>query len=257
MARRIGQRVRWVLGCACAAAALAQAPGCGLAQAPAPSSASTSAPGSAPSSAQGLDHVLAELDAAATRFQSAQADFAWDQYTAVVQNHDVQQGSIAFRRGSKSVAMIAHVRTDNDQPSPKEVLFKDGEVRLYQPLIHQETILAAGANRQQYESYSTLGFGGSGRDLSSQWNIAYGGMEKVDGVDTAKLDLTSKHPAPNAMFTHITIWIDPVHSTSLRQQFFEPSGDVRTATYTNIQLNRAPDSMFALKVPSGTDVIRK
>ncbi len=245
MPRRIEDRVNLRLAGAGATAVFALLSVCGLAQAP------------APSQAPGLDRVLAELDAASARFASAQADFAWDQYTAVVQNHDVQKGSIAFRRGSKSVAMIAHIKTDNDQPSPKDVLFKDGEVRLYQPQIRQETILAAGANRQQYESYSTLGFGGSGQSLSSQWNIAYGGMEKVDGVDTAKLDLTSKHPAPNAMFTHITIWIDPVHSTSLKQEFFEPSGDVRTATYTNIQLNRSPDSMFALKVPSGTDVIRK
>ena len=97
-----------------------------------------------------LDKVLAQLDAAAARFQSAQADFVWDQYTAVVQSHDVQKGSIAFRRGSKSVAMVAHIKTDNDQPSPKDVLFKNGEVSLYQPQIRQETILAAGENRQQY-----------------------------------------------------------------------------------------------------------
>jgi outer membrane lipoprotein-sorting protein len=175
----------------------------------------------------------------------------------VVQNHDVQKGVIAFRRGSKSVAMVAHIKTDNDQPAPKDVLFKDGEVRLYQPGIKQETILSAGANRQQYESYSTLGFGGSGRDLSAQWNVGFGGMEKIDGVETAKLDLTAKHPAPNAMFTHITIWIDPMRATSLKQQFFEPSGDVRTAVYTNIVLNKSPDGMFSLKVPSGTNVIRK
>ncbi len=204
-----------------------------------------------------LNKVLAQLDAAAAHFQSAQADFAWDQYTVVVQNHDVQKGAIAFRRGSKSVAMVAHIQTDNDQASPKDVLFKDGEVRLYQPQIKQETILSAGANRQQYESYSTLGFGVSGRELSGQWNVGFGGMEKIDRVDTAKLDLTAKHAAPNAMFTHITIWIDPVRATSLKQEFFEPSGDVRTAVYTNIVLNRSPDGMFSLKVPSGTNVIRK
>jgi outer membrane lipoprotein-sorting protein len=204
-----------------------------------------------------LTKVLSELDTAAAQFQSAQADFAWDQFTAVVQDHDVQKGTIAFRRGAKSVAMIAHVQTDNGQPSPKDVLFKNGEVELYQPLIKQETILSAGANRQQYESYSTLGFGGSGHDLTAQWNVVYQGMEKIDGVETAKLDLTSKHPSPNPMFTHITIWVDPAHSTSLKQVFFEPSGDMRTATYTNIQMNRAPDNLFELKVPKGTNVIRK
>ncbi len=201
-----------------------------------------------------LTKVLAELDTAAAHFQTAQAEFAWDQYTAVVQNHDVQKGTIAFRRGSKPVAMIAHVLTEDGQPAPKDVLFKDGVVELYQPGIKQETIVGSVG---QYESYSTLGFGGSGRDLAAQWNVAYQGTEKIDGVETAKLDLTFKHPAPNAMFTHITIWVDPVHSTSLKQVFYEPSGDSRTATYTNIQLNKASDSVFELKVPKGTTVIRK
>jgi outer membrane lipoprotein-sorting protein len=208
-------------------------------------------------SAAGLAKVLSQLDAAAARFQSAQAEFAWDQYTSVVQSHDVQKGTIAFRRGLKATAMIAHIRTDNDQPSPKDVLFKDGAVQLYQPLIKQETILQTGANQQQFESYSTLGFGSSGKDLAASWNVSYLGQEKVDSVDTAKLDLVPRHPTPNAMFTHITIWMDTAHSTSLRQQFFEPSGDYRTATYTNIRLNNAPDNIFEIKIPKGTNIIRK
>jgi outer membrane lipoprotein-sorting protein len=218
---------------------------------------STVASAASQAGSPGLDKVLSELDAAAARFQSAQADFAWDQYTSVVQSHDIQKGVIAFRRGSKATAMVAHIRTDNDQPSPKDVLFKDGQVDLYQPAIKQETILQTGPNQQQYESYSTLGFGSSGKDLAASWNVNYLGQEKIDGVDTAKLDLTSKHPTPNPMFTHITIWMDTAHSTSLRQQFFEPSGDYRTATYTNIRLNNSPDSMFEIKVPKGTNVVRK
>ena len=44
-----------------------------------------------------LQKVLAEMDTASAKFQSAQADFVWDQYTAVVQSHDFQKGTIAFR----------------------------------------------------------------------------------------------------------------------------------------------------------------
>ena len=35
-----------------------------------------------------LQKVLAEMDTASAKFQSAQADFVWDQCTAVVQSHD-------------------------------------------------------------------------------------------------------------------------------------------------------------------------
>jgi len=39
------------------------------------------------------------------------------------------------------------------------------------------------------------------------------------------------------MFTHITIWIDPARGVSLKQVFFAPNGDNRTANYSNIRLN--------------------
>ncbi|HEY0785383.1 MAG TPA: outer membrane lipoprotein-sorting protein, partial [Acidobacteriaceae bacterium] len=53
---------------------------CALLPAAAPAAGLAGAPGTGQ-----LEQVLAQLDAAAARFQSAQAEFAWDQYTAVVQ----------------------------------------------------------------------------------------------------------------------------------------------------------------------------
>jgi len=38
-----------------------------------------------------LQKVLSQMDAAYPKFQSAQADFAGIQYTAVVQSHDIQR----------------------------------------------------------------------------------------------------------------------------------------------------------------------
>src|SRR5271154_3088928 len=169
-----------------------------------------------------LQKVLADMDAAAAKFQSAQADFVWDQYTAVVQSHDYQKGTIAFRRVGNSTEMVAHVKTENDQPAPKDVLYKGGELDFYQPSLKQETILNAGAN---VERYLTLGFGGSGKDLAANWNIAYQGTETIDGVETAKLDLTPKQPAANNEFTHITVWVDAKRAISLKQQVFQESGD--------------------------------
>ena len=201
-----------------------------------------------------LEKVLVNMDAAAARFQSAQADFVWDQYTAVVQSHDYQKGTIAFRREGNSTEMVAHVMTDNDQPAPKDVLYKKGELDFYQPALKQETILNAGAN---VERYLTLGFGGSGKDLAATWNIAYQGKEMIDGVETTKLDLTPKQRGSNDQFTHITIWVDPVRGIALKQQVFQDSGDSRTAQYSNIKVNTVPASAFALQLAPGTQKIRK
>ncbi len=201
-----------------------------------------------------LQRVLAEMDTASAKFQSAQADFVWDQYTAVVQSHDYQKGTIAFRREGSSTEMIAHVTTENDQPAPKDVLYKAGELDFYQPELKQETIFKAGGN---IERYLTLGFGGSGKDLAATWNIAYQGTETINGVETAKLDLTPKQPGGNNQFTHITVWVDPKRGISLKQQVFQESGDWRTALYSNIRLNSVPASAFTLQVAPGTQKVRK
>lgn len=199
-----------------------------------------------------LQKVLNDMDAASARFQSAQADFAWDQYTAVVQSHDTQKGTIAFRRVGKATEMIAHVQTDEGQPSPKDVLYKGSELDFYEPNLKRETILNAGTN---YEKYLTLGFGGSGKDLAASWEIEYQGKETIDGVETAKLDLKPKQPSDQ--FSHITVWIDPKRSISLKQELFQPSGDSRTSYFTNVKLNSVPASAFTLQLAPGTQQVRK
>lgn len=200
-----------------------------------------------------LQKVLSQMDASSAKFHSAQADFAWDQYTAVVQSHDIQKGTIAFRRLGGGAEMVLHVQSDNDQPSAKDVLYKSGELDFYQPTMKQETILKASS---EYERYLTLGFGGSGKDLAANWNIAYQGTETIDGVETTKLDLTPKTGA-SSQFSHITVWIDPKRGVSLKQQMFQDGGDYRLAAYSNPKLNSVPASAFALQIAPETQVVRK
>jgi len=199
-----------------------------------------------------LRQVLNQMDAASARFQSAQADFVADTYTSVVQGHDIQKGTIAFRRVGPRTEMVMHVKTDDGQPSLKDVLYKKGELAYYQSLVKQETILKASSN---YERYLTLGFGGSGKQLAADWNIKYLGKETVGGVETAKLDLTPK--TPSDQFAHIIIWVNTGNGIALKQEVFQESGDWRTAVYSNIRLNDVPASAFKLKIAPGTQVARK
>jgi outer membrane lipoprotein-sorting protein len=185
--------------------------------------------------AQGCDtaKVMAQMDAASARFQSTQADFIWDVLQSVVNEHDIQTGTIYFERSGGSTSMAAYIK----KPAEKAVFYAGGPLTLLQPDIKQETIFSVGSNRGQFESFLTLGFGGSGKDLQSTWTVSCQGMETIDGTSTAKLDLTPKQQSVANMFTHVTVWIDPMRSLSLKQVFYEPSGDNRTATYTGIKYN--------------------
>lgn len=199
-----------------------------------------------------LQKVLSQMDAASARFKSAQADFTFDNYTAVVDSHSIQKGTISFRRTGEKVEMMMHVKTEDGQTSEKQVLYKNGELDYYQPALKQETILKGGSN---YDRYFSLGFGGSGQSLERDWNIQYEGIEQVNGTETAKLDLTPK--TPSDQFTHITIWLDAKHGVSLKQEVFQSSGDTRTAFYSNIKMNEVPDRVFELHVAPGTQVQRR
>jgi outer membrane lipoprotein-sorting protein len=205
-----------------------------------------------------LQKVLSQMDTASEQFRNATADLSADQYTAVVQAHEVQKGTTAFRRAGSAVEMAVHINSDNDQPLERDLLYQGGELDYYQPSIKQETIFSAGANRQQYESFLTLGFGGSGKDLTATWNVTLQGMEAVDGVQTAKLDLVSKQADVRNNFSHITVWIDPMRSISLKQVFYQPSGDTRTVTYTNIRYNGSvASSVFTLHLAPGTVKVKR
>jgi outer membrane lipoprotein-sorting protein len=205
-----------------------------------------------------LQKVISQLNSAAAKFQTAQADFSWDQFLAAVQDHDVQTGTIYFQRKKGFTQVLADLKQDNGQDAPKKVLFDGKEAQFYQPAIKQLTRIQAGANRAQWESFLTLGFGGSGSDLQANWKISLQGTEQMDGVTVAKLDLVPLQQNVANMFSHVTIWVDPTRGVSYKQIFYQPSGDLRTATYKNIRYNSPiPADVFDLKLPRDVTVVVK
>lgn len=210
------------------------------------------------SSSAALDKILAQMDGAAAKFRSAEANFQWDQFERVVSSTDTQTGVIYFLRSDRGTQMAADILTYDGQAAKKTVVFRDGVLDFYQPQIDQMTVIHAGDKKDQFESYLALGFGASGSDLKKSWDITYQGMEVIDGVQTAKLDLVSKVAADRNTISHLTIWVDPTRAISLKQIMFEPSGDSRTAYYRNIQYNKKiSSSVFKIKTDSKTQVVQK
>ena len=203
--------------------------------------------------AQNLEAVLASMNKAAANFRSARCDFVWDQYQKVVDEHDYQKGTMYFRRQGNDVQMAADITS----PAKKYVLFTGDKLSVYQPSIEQVNEYSPGKNKSEFESYLVLGFGGSGQELEKSFDVKFGGMEQVQGVNAGKLELTPKAQKVKSMFSTITLWIDPVRGVSVQQMFQEPSGDYRLAKYSNIQLNeKIPNDVFKLKTTGKTKVIK-
>src|ERR1700752_698189 len=198
-----------------------------------------------------LQKVLSQMDATAANFHSAQANFVWEQYFKVVNENDMQKGTVYYRRSGKEIQMMA----DIIDPA-KSVLFSNGKVQMYEPKLKRATVYEAGKNREAVESFLVLGFGGSGRDMLKSFDVKYLGTEQVGGVNAATLELVPKSPKGRNTFDHIWLWVDTSRGVSVQQQLFEPSGDYRLAKYSDIQLNqKIPDSVFKLKTTGKTKVV--
>lgn len=197
-----------------------------------------------------LQQVLQQIDRTAANFHTTQATFIWSQYTKIVDETDVQKGTVYFRRSGSQVEMAADI---SDPQPPKYVLFADSKIQVYQPKIDQVTEYNTGKDRAAFESFLVLGFGGSGQDMLKSFDVSYGGTENIDGIETAKLNLVPKSEKIRNTFDHIWLWIDPARGVSVRQQLFAPSGDYRLATYSEIRLNeKMPDNAFKLKTTGKT-----
>ena len=196
-----------------------------------------------------LDAVLRQMDEASLKFQSAEADFRWDLYERVVKQTTTQTGTIYFKKQGPTTVMGAKIVS----PSIKIIEFRNGIVRLFDPGTDHLTTIDATKNKAQFESFLTVGFGGSGKDLAKAWTISDLGDEMIDGVQTAKLDQVAKDPAVRNNCTHMTIWVDPVRGVQLKQSIYMPSEDYRTAVYANIKYNQKVDEKpYQIKTDSKT-----
>jgi outer membrane lipoprotein-sorting protein len=200
-----------------------------------------------------LENVLQKMDEAGGKFRSAQASFTWQQYNKVIDEvAETQKGKIYFRRSGKDIQMSAEIT----QPETKVLIFSDGKIQIFQPRIEQVDVYDAGSHREEFESFLVLGFGGGGHDMLKSFDVKYQGEEKLEGVNTSKLDLTPKSEKVRQQFAHILLWIEPGRGVSIQQQLFQASGDYRMAKYSEIELNqKVPDSAFKLKTSGKTKTI--
>lgn len=204
----------------------------------------TAAPAAAPP-ASDLHSVLARMDQGAKTFKSAQADFKWEQYTAVVKDTDEQTGRIFSRRKDGGQEIAIRVLT----PTPKQVVVKRDKAIIYEPRINQTTERAIG-NSADAKSVMNMAFafGVKGQDLLSDYDVKLAGWETLDNIQTAKLELVARTESVRRLFSKVILWIDPDRDVAIQQQRFESSGDYQLAHYSNIKLNeKISDDFFTIK----------
>jgi outer membrane lipoprotein-sorting protein len=190
-----------------------------------------------------LQVVLAQMNQAAEKFNSAQGEFEFKTYQKVVDDMFVQKGKIYFRRTKGGVDAAFQFTSPDD----KKVVYKDGKLRIFEPKINQITEPNVGNNRSSVESFLSLGFGARGDDLLKAYEVKMEGWENIDGVRTAKLALVPTNEKVRTTYNKIILWIDPVRDVILQQQFFESAGNYRLTHYTDLKINgNLPSDAFKI-----------
>ena len=222
-------------------------------QAATPEKTDSAKPAQASNSGNDLSTVLAKMNQSSAGFKSAQGDFEYVTYQKLVNDKDTQNGHIYFRRTGKGV----DAAFDIEGPAPKQVVYKNGKLQIYEKKINQVTERVVDKNRADVEAFLSLGFGASGNDLLRGYDVKMDGWETIGGVKTAKLDLTPKNEKMQRTYNKIILWIDPEKDVLEQQQFFEPSGDYRLADYTNMKLNgNISNDKFNLKTSGKVTTVR-
>ena len=178
----------------------------------------------APQPAPDLSATLARLDASSARFTSAQASVRRDSFNSFIKETESQSGTTYFIRDKSGSTEMGLKTTGKDS---RTVLYKNGTLRDFNASANcTDTVTKPGI-----ETYLTLGFGGSGKDLAKLWNISDLGPETVDNTRVEKLELIPKIPTSNP--------------TSPRS----PSGSTSTATSPSSKSSSRPP---ATPIPPST-----
>ena len=190
--------------------------------------------------------VLARMDKAAPNFKAMSANVRMVTHTAVLNDNTVETGTFEMQKKGKDVRAIMNLAENGG----RQLGFFGKVVRIYYSNLNTYQDYQVGKNNL-LNQYLLLGFGSSGKDLSRGYNITADGTEMIDGRMSTKLTLIPKDKAVLEHLTKVEVWIPNDAANPVQQEFYEPSGNSRKVTYSNIDLNPPIKGTLEMKLPPG------
>jgi len=197
-------------------------------------------------SQSGLDSLLDRIDKAAAAFRGMSAHVRRVAHTAVINEDDVDSGTILVKRPHpRDLRMLIEVT----EPARKTVSFEDHKVEIYYPKLQTVEEYDVGKSRELVDQFFLLGFGTSRADLLASYTLRLGGPQTVNGQKTECLELIPKSKEVLEHLTRFEMWVG-ADGYPVQQKFYLPGGDYQLATYSDIKINPGlPDSALKLRLP--------
>ena len=196
--------------------------------------------------ADSLQGVLARMDDAAASFRALSADVSSTQHTAVINEDEIDTGTMLLKRSKRDMRMLVEFTA----PNQKSVAVHEHKLEIYLP--KQQTIeeYDISGYRALLEEFLLIGFGTSGKDLALSYTMRVLGSDSVAGRTATRLELIPKSAEVLKNVKKLELWIPASDVYPIQQKFYLTAGDYKLVTYTNVKVNpQLSDSDLKLKVP--------
>lgn len=201
-------------------------------------------------SAENTDVVLARMSEVALTFKGMSSDVRMLTYTKVIDDSEEETGTLQMQRiaGKPTRALLKLAGKDDAHV----VFLFDNMVRLYTPKLKLIKDYNVGKSSDLVDQFLLLGFGSSGKELTESYEINNAGTDKIAGQETTHFVLLPKSDKVKEKIAKVEMWIPVGKAYPVQQRFFEPNGNNRTTTYTNLTINPALKGNLDFKPPPGT-----
>jgi outer membrane lipoprotein-sorting protein len=197
-----------------------------------------------------LQEVLARMDKAASEFKSMTAQVTYVTHTDVLNDDSTETGSVIMKKVQPGEVQG---RVDFTSPDRKTVTIEKRRVEEYVPKINTLYVFDLDRHGEQLDKFFLIGFGTSGTELATSYDMSMLGSEPVNGQPAVHVQLVPKSGEARRYVQKLDLWIPEQGSPyPLREKIFEPSGDYRLVTYGGLKINPPlqPDAL-QLKPPPG------
>jgi outer membrane lipoprotein-sorting protein len=201
-----------------------------------------------PDTADSLAAVFAHIDNAAKTFKGMTADVSNTHYTALVDDKDVQTGTMKLLRVKPGVTRVL---SDLGAHGGGQKVALDGHnVNVYNPKTNIVDVYNLANKQGMIDQFLLLGFGATSEELKSTYSIAWVGEEQIGSQTASHLKLVPKSAETLHTLKQADLWFG-VNGLVVQQKFLFPSGDYTLVTYSNMKVGAVPEKDLELKTAKG------
>lgn len=200
----------------------------------------------APTRADRLQEVLAQMKKAGDRLQTLTADFQQTDHDFILEDEESSAGKLYL-------AVPGRIRWEYAPPRERILLVKGELVRLYNKTANQVNEFRRGQGSKSGGADLLIGFGKSNANIGESYDASL----VSETSDSVTLSLVPKPNSAVSLFTKIELTVDKKTWTPRQSVFHEPNRDRTEIGFKNLKVNPTlPAGIFDLKLPPNAEILR-